>query len=383
VSAPVSKYKAVEIEVRQLAKTLPVGAKLPAERNLAVTYDCNFLTVRKALKALVDDGTIVRQAGIGTFVAEGAHTPNKIQDSLERDVRIGLLFEQNSDPFAYRLLQGLAHAALESNLSLYPCLVNNITIDGLRHAKALQETGCSAILLPWFPHDRTNDVRQFVQRCPLPVSLPIRLGPRFNNDAPEGFFGDLEDNIEKLCRYHQMLGRRTIAFLGPNTPKDPVVQKMIASYTSFVCKHDMENLGFLVDSTAGRLAQLASRLKDFRGELGIVCYDDQHALRLISAMSRVGLRAPDDYGIVGRNNVEDSHFSDPPLTTINYDYARMSRQLLRGTLELANKNVDRIPLEAAEQENLIVRGSCGGLGRLTPEIRRQLQPLELVEESVP
>ncbi len=63
------KYQRVEAEIRQFAQTLPLGAKLPAERDLAVSYECNFLTVRKALKRLVDDGTIVRRVGSGTFIA--------------------------------------------------------------------------------------------------------------------------------------------------------------------------------------------------------------------------------------------------------------------------------------------------------------------------
>ena len=72
---PQFKHKQVEAEIRQLAQTLPIGARLPAERSLATTYGCNFLTVRRALKELVDDGIVVRRIGSGTFVARHATGP--------------------------------------------------------------------------------------------------------------------------------------------------------------------------------------------------------------------------------------------------------------------------------------------------------------------
>ncbi len=70
--SPQLKHKLIEQDLRALTGSLPVGARLPAERELAQSYGCNFLTVRRALKQLVADGSIVRQSGRGTFVAEKA-----------------------------------------------------------------------------------------------------------------------------------------------------------------------------------------------------------------------------------------------------------------------------------------------------------------------
>jgi len=38
--------------------------------------------------------------------------------------------------------------------------------------------------------------------------------------------------------------------------------------------------------------QLAQRWKTFRGDLAIISYDDEHALRFMTAMHKIGLSAP-------------------------------------------------------------------------------------------
>lgn len=45
------------------------GEVIPAEKSLAKHYNVSRVTMRTAIKGLVDDGTLVRKAGFGTTVA--------------------------------------------------------------------------------------------------------------------------------------------------------------------------------------------------------------------------------------------------------------------------------------------------------------------------
>ena len=60
---------------------LKAGNSLPPEREIATITDLSRVTVRKAIHALVEDGTIVQKQGSGSFVA--FDTP-KIEQSLSR-----------------------------------------------------------------------------------------------------------------------------------------------------------------------------------------------------------------------------------------------------------------------------------------------------------
>lgn len=58
------------IAARIEAGDLRPGARLPAERDLAVEYGVAYLTVRRAAQELRERGLIVTVMGRGTFVAE-------------------------------------------------------------------------------------------------------------------------------------------------------------------------------------------------------------------------------------------------------------------------------------------------------------------------
>jgi len=59
-----------DIEARITSGELRPGARLPAERDLAVEYGVAYDTVRRAAALLRERGLIVTVIGRGTFVAE-------------------------------------------------------------------------------------------------------------------------------------------------------------------------------------------------------------------------------------------------------------------------------------------------------------------------
>ena len=133
------KYQQVETELRQLSKTLPIGAKLPAERELALTYGCNFLTVRKAMKQMVRDGSIIRRVGSGTFIAR-----NQDHSINGAEAKIGVLVYQASNDYAYRVLQSISHAGLQQKVDLRSGWIRNFYDDALFQANSFKQDGCVA-----------------------------------------------------------------------------------------------------------------------------------------------------------------------------------------------------------------------------------------------
>jgi DNA-binding LacI/PurR family transcriptional regulator len=372
------KYKQIEQEIRELAKTLPAGAKLPSERDMAKTFDCNFLTVRKALKQLVDDGVITRKIGSGTFVSPQS---DQISVPVEGGLRLGIMIWEESDVYGYNVLKAIAHAARTKNIHLRSCWINDFAANTRQQADRLKREGCVAIILPWFPHEKTEEVRHFVSNSPLPVTLPMLIpGLEKNCFEQQGSFGSsMITCTEMLCRYYECLGRKQIAFLGPNSSTDVILQNRLSAYSCHISQQNLPFLCGLVDPGAEAMDQLAERWKIHQGNLSIISYDDEHALRFMTAMHKVGLSAPTDFEIIGFNDIESSRYSDPPLSTICQSFGYIGEWLIIHAVAFAQNRVEQSP--GSPRHRLLVRYSCGGRGNIDDALRAKLPNIDLVIDN--
>jgi len=376
------KHKRVELELRQLASTLPAGAKLPAERDLAIEYQCNFLTVRKALKQLVDDGLITRRIGSGTFITH-KESGKEANGSGPRPNRIGLLVYEKGNAYAFGVVQAIAHVSLTQSVELRSCWVRDFADDGLRQAEMLVNEGCVALALPWFPHTMTEEVRSFVHRCPVPVSIPMLIpGLEKQCFVEKNDFGrTLLSGTEGLGRYFLRLGHSRIAFLGPDSPDDLVLQQKLGSYTCFASRENLPTVCGLVPPGTQPMDQLAQRWKPFRGDLAIISYDDEHALRFMTAMHKLGLSAPSDFSIVGYNNTDASHYSDPPLSTVAQNFDYIGQGLLKNALAMSRGEICHFAETPALK--FLVRQTCGGRDRIDDSFSAMMREvnLDIVREN--
>lgn len=375
------KHQRVEAEIRHLAEAMPVGARLPAERKMAEMYGCNFLTVRRALKQLVEDGVVVRKIGSGTFVAR--HGAGARATGRAKGGRVGVLVWQGGDAYSSRVMQGIAHEAAGQGVELRSGWVRDYAGDGLAQVKILEQDGCEAIILPWFPHDRSEEVRAFVRACGLPVSLPIVIpGLEGNSFEQQEVFGNsLQVASEQLCAFFYALGHRRIALLGPDLPGDVVLHRLLSAYTCYTSRVNLPNFCGLVRPGPQSMAQLAERWSAFRGDFAVISYDDDHALRFMAAMHTLGLRAPEDFQIIGYGDTEGGVLSDPPLSTVRQDFNYIGRWLIKSALALARG--DREQSGSLPRAELLVRATCGGAARIDAALRRQSGNLDIVVERSP
>ena len=370
---PRLKYQLIEGEIRRMIETLSVGTKVPPERDLAARFDCNFLTVRKALKNLVSDGTITRRIGSGTFVARIG------ENHTSQMVRIGVLIHQSGNYYAYRVLQSLTRAGIDQNVELRSSWVGNYSDDALFQANSFRKEGCVAVILPWFPPEMVNEVRTFVRNSVLPVSLPTLIpGLEANSFECESVFGS-NTEIEDVCLYYRTLGHSRIALLGPDLLDEPLLQKKVTAFVRYTSRENLPSPCSLVPPGTQAMDQVAERWKVYRGDLAVISYDDEHALRFITAMHKIGLKAPDDYSILGFNDTAGSRFSDPPLTTIRQNFDYIAHWLIKNAVALSQGSIsqsNQIP-----RLKMIVRSTCGGRHRIDETFRGKMRDLELVVED--
>jgi len=66
----------------------------------------------------------------------------------------------------------------------------------------------------------------------------------------------------------------------------------------------------------------------------IIAVNDEMAIGAMRALKESGLRIPQDIIVTGFDNIEASHWVDPPLTTIKVDYKKMGKLIAETILKL-------------------------------------------------
>jgi DNA-binding LacI/PurR family transcriptional regulator len=187
--------------------------------------------------------------------------------------------------------------------------------------------------------------------------------------------------MEMACRYFQELGYGRIAFFGPDKLyKDPL-NRRILSYTRFTSRQGMETYVGLVTAEASDVDRIVKGWSKFAGDLAVICFDDDFAIRLMTALHKQGLRIPQDVGVLGFNNIPLGLSIDPPLSTIQFDYGYVAGGMLDHGLARACGESSQAAHQA--RETLVIRESCGGVrraGEKLPEIIRHVQTVWTDEE---
>ncbi len=363
------KYQQIRAELAEHIRSLAPGSRLTSERELARRFDCSFLTVRKALTLLVEEGVIFRRMGSGTYVAftDGAPADQAVSVAAQPATSgraIGVLIHSASDSYALQVLAALQQAARAESIRLCCRIVSEMDMNAREQVANLRAEGCIAVIVPWFPSGESSGAATLVRESCLPVCLPVLLPglERSYFEVPELFGRNLISGIEDLGLYLRALGWQRIAFLGPDTPDSLILQKNLCGYGSFVCRNGLPSLIGLVQPAADSMDATAGLWKQYAQTLGVISYDDDHALRFLTAMHKFGLGAPADFGIVSFGNSGVALLTDPPLTCAYHDFDFPAGWMLQNALAMAQGQVAQATQEAGL--HLVVRQSCGGVIRL-------------------
>ena len=90
----------------------------------------------------------------------------------------------------------------------------------------------------------------------------------------------------------------------------------------------------------------------------IMCSYDMTAIGVLHKLYRAGLRVPDDFSVIGFDNIHIAEVTIPPLTTVEMsrlDLARAAVTALREQVELAGDFTEKD--ELCIRTNLVVRES--------------------------
>lgn len=157
-------------------------------------------------------------------------------------------------------------------------------------------------------------------------------------------------------------GRRRLLFVGDPEPSPDLRER----YEGFLEAHELVGLApaddaLRVEAREHEGARIAPHLVEQvrAGAVdALVCGNDELAVSLISALSRSGVRVPDDVAVVGWDDIMTARYLTPSLTTVRQpvgDLGRLAALRLHQRLDgKAAENVDDIL-----PTRIVLRRSCG------------------------
>ena len=323
--------------------------KIPTESELVSLSGLSRATVRQALRNLESDGFIVRKKRVGSFVRRLKKSSNNIQT-------VGLLVPDIRSGYAPILARGAEDEAIKNDISLILCNTDDTPRQASYHIERLIKLSVSGVIyIPVAATDKKN--LQVIDRLKK-ANIPVVLADRGIQDSNLDFV--TTNNFEGSRQITQHLidkGHKHIAFLSNKLYSTEKLR-----YNGFVSKIKDEGLTIdkritILDKSAFNVNKYLNHahqiLKNRKKFTAVYAGHDRIALLFYTAAKKLGLSVPEDFSIVGYDNM--------PLTTVSlttmhqpiYEMGQESIKLIISRMENKNTNIKNIVLNS----NLVQRSS--------------------------
>jgi DNA-binding LacI/PurR family transcriptional regulator len=363
----------VVIDLIRQEKLKP-GDRLPSERELARRLGLNHQTVRRGLAALVTENVIDRQVGAGTFVrtVPAALVANESADAsggasrgrVRNENLVGVLVLPKPGSFAVEMLNHLQAEARRRRLQLDIRVVEALDDSAMQQAVAMTDRDCGSLIVPMLP-DRPvmAEITKLIASLPVSVTLAMSL-PGLESccyEVPDVFGTADYLAVEMVCSYLCGLGYGKIAFFGPDSRHTQLLKDRVFAYTQYMSQQGMGTYVGLAAIEAGDVDRIVKGWIPLAGDLAVICYDDDAAIRLMTSCHKHNLRIPEDIAVIGFNNSPMGMSADPPLSTVQFDYAYVAGAMLDHAVAHARGQL--VQSRGGAREALVIRESCGGRRR--------------------
>ncbi|QWF16583.1 LacI family DNA-binding transcriptional regulator [Lysobacter capsici] len=290
-----------------------------------------------------------------------AYVPNTVARTLktQRSGKILVTVPDIANPFFAQILQGAEEAAQAADYAVLLGDTQNRPDREERYAQMLPRNEADGLIV--LGHRLPPTAREIVKR--LGLTAPVVNGCEF--DPALGIPSVHIDNAaaaRTAMEHLYGLGHERIAVVG-GPPDNPLHQQRLEGAKAAA-------------RAKGRLRLMTVVPGDFSVESGYVaakkllshapaptaafCFSDQMALGVLAACRDLAIRVPQDFSIVGFDDLESSRYLTPPLTTISQPMREIGVRAVN--LLLAIIEAVEAPHQQTLDFSLMVRGSTAAPG---------------------
>ena len=339
------------------------GEKLPAERALADKYGVTRMTIRQAIKFLVNQDYLVVRHGSGTYVSSrkshAVQGENKVIGVLVPDIQRGIMID---------LLRGIEDEAINAGYNTIICNTDNLLDKANVYVNQLLANGVKgAIYVPLQDIEnggRKEEVNREIFQKFADNNTPVV----FVDHECKTISADLvvSDNFSggyELAKHLLKLGHRRIAIVY-DFEETTVIDRIsgykkalrdhgIAFDPNLVCK--IKEYGFTES-----FSDLIKMIIDELNATAIFAMNDLLAADIYYHTNNLGINIPQDISVVGYDDLPFSALMSTPLTTIHQPLYQMGQECFKLLMERSNNPKEQIK-KVILQSTLVSRKSVADL----------------------
>jgi LacI family transcriptional regulator len=309
------------ITLRMVAQKAGVSVNT-ASRAINNKPDINIKTKKLVLKIAKELGYIRNAAAVAL--------------RTKKTGTVGVIIEDNRNPFYAEVLNGMEVAAREKN---YHIIFANTQRDYKKEEEAINlllEKRVDGLLIAPV-QDRDDDINSLVE-----ANIPfVVVGRDFENIELDAVYNDEVKGGFLATEYLIKKGHKRIALIDGFLYKSPAKGRL-EGYKKALKKYGISMDDALVsvgdiDVKDGyeRTKQMLEKDLDFTA---IFAYNDMMAFGAMQAIREKGLRIPKDIGLVGYDDIPFCSLMDPALTTIRLKKQELGIESVKLLLSRINGN---------------------------------------------
>jgi len=300
------KYTLVEEHIKQAIRQRKIIDKLPGERSLAKELGISYMTIRKAIDNLVNEGVLYKVPTKGTYVADPKANKARTKTIgyfLDSSIASGL-----SSPYYSLIFEAMQKEATRHGYALVYFSDNDQTaLKGV--LKKLD-----GVIASCFKRIE-NIIQEIKDLVPVVVIDNSAADKTIPSVIIDNFSAQVE-SVDHLCA----LGHQRIGFM-TGLEDSNVGRDRFEGYKSGLSKHGIEmddNLVFRGNySFQSGISGAEYFLSLARLPTAIICANDSMALGAINKLYASNLEVPGDVSIIGFDDIDVARQISPPLTTIS------------------------------------------------------------------
>lgn len=352
METPTPKYVLVENYIKGAIADRTISERLPGERTLAKDLGISYMTVRKAIDRLVDEGVLYKVPTKGTFVAN-AKTRRKAPTRTIGYFLDGSIASGISSPYYSLIFHEIEKVATRNGYSVV--YFSDLGRDSLVNILAKLD----GVIASCFPR-----IEQVIHDIKQIVPVVVIDNPSTDKTIPSVIIDNFNADLESV-NYICSLGHSRIGFMTGLDDSD-VGKSRFAGYRTGLARNGLaydEKLVFRGNYSFESGVEGAEYFLEFPvPPTAIICANDSMALGAIRRLHQSGLRVPEDISIIGFDDIAVAEQVVPALTTVAApvtEIAERAFQILLDLIDDADLEHPHVALHAL----LMKRQTCADRAR--------------------